>query len=850
MPKNLPPDAAKRLIWPLRLTRAGMLSEALLRAFWPGLVLLMFAVALLASGALPVLPPFWAYGLLAGLVLAGLAALIRGRLRLNLPSRQAVRARLDATLSGRPIAALADDQAIGTSDAASRAVWQAHQHRMSARLEAARAPAPDLRLSGRDPYALRYTALLALLMALSFGGLFRAAALADLLPAGPAAAAAGASWEGWITPPAHTGRPSLYLNDQPPGLLNLPHGSRLTLRLYGKLGAFTVTESVSGNTADAADTAPQPGYAFQVVQDGSLMIAGPNGAAWQVIAIADTPPSIRAQGAMRRSLAGELEQAFIASDDYGVAGGQAELMLDLAAINRRFGLLREPEPRPPIMTELPMPPRGDRREVTEVMFENFAQHPWAGLPVTLILTAIDESAQMGRAAPVAITLPGRRFLDPLAMALIEQRRDLLWSRDNAPRAARLLRAVSNRPDGFFAREITYLKIRMLVRRLETGTRFGLSGELRDEVAQGLWEVAVSIEEGNLLDASERLRRAQERLSEAMKQGATEEELAELMDELRQAMRDYTNQLAQQGAPQDDSQRADNQQGPEITQKDLEEMMDQIEEAMREGRQDEAQAMLDALQEMMENMRVTEGGPGEGGERPGEQAMQGLADSLSRQQGLSDEAFRDLQEQRNPSAQAGESEGNVGRDGGLGRGQSHTGEGGEGREGQRDGAEGDLSQRQQQLADELGGQRQNLPGAGSEAGDAAREALNNAERAMEGAAEGLQEGDMSGALDRQAEAMEALREGMRQLDSAMAEAERNQQGRQGANAGHPGSNRATDPLGRGPNSFGGAATDAPFEGGADIYRRAEELMQDIRRRSGETRRPEAERDYLRRLLDRF
>jgi hypothetical protein len=46
------------------------------------------------------------------------------------------------------------------------------------------------------------------------------------------------------------------------------------------------------------------------------------------------------------------------------------------------------------------------------------------------------------------------------------------------------------------------------------------------------------------------------------------------------------------------------------------------------------------------------------------------------------------------------------------------------------------------------------------------------------------------------------------------------------------------------------TDQELLGGADINRRAEELLDEIRRRSAEQDRPEIERNYLRRLLDRF
>ena len=52
-----------------------------------------------------------------------------------------------------------------------------------------------------------------------------------------------------------------------------------------------------------------------------------------------------------------------------------------------------------------------------------------------------------------VTLPGRRFFDPLAAALIETRRDLLWSTANAARSAQILKAVTHLPEGFIRNEI-------------------------------------------------------------------------------------------------------------------------------------------------------------------------------------------------------------------------------------------------------------------------------------------------------------------------------------------------------------------------------------------------------------
>ena len=70
---------------------------------------------------------------------------------------------------------------------------------------------------------------------------------------------------------------------------------------------------------------------------------------------------------------------------------------------------------------------GASRTLDETLVEDFSKHPFAGLPVTVRLSAEDASGQSGESAPVATVLPIRSFYDPLALALIEQRRDLLWS---------------------------------------------------------------------------------------------------------------------------------------------------------------------------------------------------------------------------------------------------------------------------------------------------------------------------------------------------------------------------------------------------------------------------------------
>jgi uncharacterized protein (TIGR02302 family) len=369
----------------------------------------------------------------------------------------------------------------------------------------------------------------------------------------------------------------------------------------------------------------------------------------------------------------------------------------------------------------------------------------------------------------------------------------------------------------------------------------------------------------LADAAERMRRAQERLNEAIKNGASDEEIAELMRELRRATEDYLQQLSRQAQRMQEQQQGEqgNQQNSmQMTQDDLQRMMDRIQELMEQGRMAEAQQALQELQQMMENMRVTQGQQGQGGQSPGQQAMEGLAETLREQQGLSDQAFRDLQEQFNPNAQAGESQGNQGRSGGQGRGSEHNGQG-QGQNGEQGqaqneqqpgegGAQGSgdsIADRQQALRNELNRQQQNLPGAGTPEGEAARDALDRAGRAMDGAEEALRRDDLAEAIDNQGQAMEALREGMRALGEMMAEQQQNMQPGQGTQGTDRQAN-SRDPLGRESGNSGVQGDDSPLALNEDAYGRARELLDEIRRRSGETERPEVERDYLNRLLDRF
>ena len=808
MTQTTPEGALKRITVPLRLTLLGLWAEALTRALWPLWSVLILGLGLAALGVQDHLPleADW-----AGLVLV-CVGLIWGAVHalrtFAKPTRDQALARLDSRLPGQPIAALRDSLAMGAQDPATQALWAVHRSRMAQRASSAQAVQPDLRLASRDPYALRYMALTVLVLALIFGSVWRIASVASLpAPAGAGQVAAGPAWEGWAQPPAYTGKPALYLNDQTGPTLTLPAGTRIQLRFYGAPGALILAETVSGRTDVAA--ASDPAQDFTLTRSGRLTIDGAGGRSWAVTVQPDAPPSIAPAGKIDRDAEGRFKQPFEARDDYGVTKGWVSIALDLPAVDRRYGLSADPEPRAPVVLDLPLPMTRDRTKVAQVLVDDLSKDVMANLPVTLTFTATDAAGQTASAAPLHVVLPARRFFDPLAAAVVELRRDLLWNRSNAPTIVEVLKALTYRPEGLLPDQKAYLRLRVLITDLDK-TADHLDTPKRDALAEEMWSIALLIEDGELSSALEAMKRAQDRLSQAIRNGASPAEIDRLMQEMRQALDAYMAQEAQKNAQGLDEPNQPDPNSPKITQDQLQAMLDQLQSLMQQGRTAEAQALMQQLRDLMNTMKVTKGdGSGQGG--AGQGAMKDLGQTLRDQQKLSDDSFRDLQ------------------DGGP-DGES-------------------LADRQKRLKDHIDQLRRSgtLPGAGDPKGTEGRKSLDDAGRAMEDAEKALRDGNLPQALDKQAEALDDLRQGIKHLGDAMAQ---NQADTSDPNATQAGPQGQRDPLGRDGATGTEMAPDHGLLQGQDVYRRAQELLDEIRKRAGQQGRPDQERSYLKRLLDLF
>ena len=160
--------------------------------------------------------------------------LVHGLRRIRLPDDRAADRRLE-TRSGllhRPLSVLTDKPA--TADSVGLALWQAHAARAAAQIGRLHVGLPRPGLARRDPRALRYALLLAVVACLAIANTDAPARLyAALTPSMPAAAGAPATeLQAWITPPAYTRMAPIFLKTEG-GSVSVPAGSHLTVNVSG-----------------------------------------------------------------------------------------------------------------------------------------------------------------------------------------------------------------------------------------------------------------------------------------------------------------------------------------------------------------------------------------------------------------------------------------------------------------------------------------------------------------------------------------------------------------------------------------------------------------------------------------
>ncbi|MEO1293965.1 MAG: DUF4175 family protein, partial [Pseudomonadota bacterium] len=445
--------------------------------------------------------------------------------------------------------------------------------------------------------------------------------------------------EMWATPPDYTGVAPRYFAEESDRIaeLTFPTGTELSIRLFDAPSAPNLSQTSApgfvapepaptDEDAPVAATAQSWSRTLTLTQDGevSVSLEGEEEPliALDLTVIPDRAPLVSLGEPPTRGAQGVTKFSYLSSDDYGVARAWAVIALDPE------GRETASSAQEPFEIELPLPvlTRNEDGEIENVLApteveESFAGHPWIGLPVTMVLHVEDDAGQMAQSEPHRFELFGRRFSEPMAKAIIEQRSNFSWNEEAAPRVRRVLSALTRFPDNYFSDAGAYLSVRTAISRLAYAIDEERVLSEKPSILERLYEAALRLEDGDLENAAERLARAQRQLREAIENGASPEEIAELTEELREAVENYMRALAAL-AENNPEMAAQDGESQTISQDQIEELIRAIEEAMEAGDLERAAELQAMLQELLENMRpgnrTQTAGEGQEGEE-GEQA---------------------------------------------------------------------------------------------------------------------------------------------------------------------------------------------------------------------------------------
>jgi uncharacterized protein (TIGR02302 family) len=693
-------------------------------------------------------------------------------------------------LSDRPLTEGADTLAVGHGDSFTETLWRETLRRRLLAARNLRVGWPHPNLAERDPRAIRYGVLALLVVALAIANTSWRERLAHTFLASDNTNGLVAGIDAWIDPPAYTGLAPIYLSPAQTDEISVPTGSRLNVRVHG--ADYTPILNISPSPQSGGGIKGKDGeYASDAVVTESSSVrvraSGRTIGAWNLRVVPDAPPSIAFAGKVDKTQRLALKIPFRAKDDYGVT-------------NVRLSIKPRGRPGKTASVEIPLGAQSSKT-LNQTVYRDLTGHPYAGLEVALTLEARDGAGQVARSAAVNIKLPARIFTNPLARALVEQRQNLASDPKSAPKVLMVLDALTIAPELFYAdKKPIYTALRAAFTTLKRAKTEADYGRVEDQ----LWQIALTLEQGGLLNAAQELRRVQQLLTEALASGAPQDVIDALLQRYNQAMQRYMQLLAQN--PQAQQGKSD-PNAKTLNEQDLQTLLKLIQQMAAAGNREGAAQALAMLEDLIENMRMAQGGSGSGNGSGSPQdkkladTVGKLSDMLGQQRNLLDKTYRQQQGSGDP----------------------------------KDGGTKGLSQQQGQLKNKLGDALKDLGGQ-SPGGDQ----LNRAGREMGNAQNQLGGNDTDSAIESEKNAMDALRGATEALTKKLAEENGNDKGN-GANEDPMGREQGT----RGP-SFG---KDVKVPSQSEMER-ARNILQELRRRAAERGRPQEELDYIDRLLKQF
>ena len=805
--KQQTPGLEQKIFW----ARLMLAWEILWPTLWPAVGIAGLFLALSLFDVLPALPNWLHTLILIGFVLLLVRAVFLAIHRFEIPDKYKGQRRLerDNGLEHRPLTAVTDTLAGGASEPISGQIWQIHKQHMTNLTQGLKVRLPSTGLARSDPFALRISLGLLLVVAITAG---RSEPLERLVRAVMPATHQKADappivMDLWITPPDYTGLPPIFplriakqeetsigatlplhpsrsekkgsdktthpADSAAMPTLVVPSGSMLTAQIQGA----TEPPKLSLDEEQTTFEQVEPDYSKivkSITSDGHLSVIADEIrlGEWQITLLDDQNPAIAFSNPPLETPQATLKLSYTASDDYGITKGYVEFRRTYehgTVIGKQINRI-----------ELPLPSRASR--------------------------AVDENS-----VHIKLVLPERIFTHPVARSIIRLRKQFAAHPERRNSVLHGLAELSAAPDAFNQDSVIYLALTTARLRLT----YDRTDKAVDPVLSLLWNTALRLEDGKLSIAEWELRQVQQALMKALAVGASDSELDRLMKKLHEAVARYMTALQEQMRRNPNVQQQALEFDPRtmrlIQGGDVERMLHQIRKLMQSGARQAAREMLARLQRLLEGMRsmqvmrmrgsrsVEDDGP-----------LRQLQELIRRQQQLLEQTFRFSMPGSQPK-------------------------------GQMPGAVDQLAL--QQLLRRL----QSLLSNGRP-GQKLSQALDQANRAMERAIRALRGKRPGVAVSEQGNALEKLRHAGRRILQQMMDRFARRSGNR-TNRSNQGDMPRRDPLGR--ETMGDDIdTKGVIIPDASSIQRARKILDELRRRSGQNYRQKLELEYINRLLMRF
>ena len=753
----------------------------------------------------------------------------------------------ESGLRHRPLLAMKDTLA-NAYKSRTRMLWVNARSRIVRRLGYIRSAKPQAFMAARDPHAIRLGVLMFFALGLYMAGpAWNERLMEGLIPLRfETTAESPDRLSLWITPPQYTGLAPLVIKGSGDGnTLEIPADSTLKITVRGGRG---LPKLMAGeNPALPFSKTDKDDYLLETKLPAGENLKIRQGlftrAKWNYRVVPDEPPVITLKDKPEATPDGPLRFPLEVEDDYGVK-----------TLTLRVALNQSMSPMPlgesitdsrivmsPPKTALPIQPVYD-----------LTAHPWAGQPVTMTFEVEDGAGQKTTSTPVTMILPERLFMHPVAKAIIKQRKRLILSPVNDFRdIAQQIETIMVRPGYYLDDKVVFLALRAAASHLIWADPPKIE-DARD-VAALLWDTALRVEGGEISIAARNLRDAQRELEQALENpDMKQEKIDELMGNLRSAMAQYFMEMQRElqkrmAEGQNMPMMPPEMMGRTIDPDSLSSFLEQLEQKMKSGDRKGAQEMMAQLQRLMDMMAPSAA-------QPMPEDMQMMAEGINELQELI-RRQKDLLAQTQSQMQSLETLKNIRR----GFGESLS-------EGETFPEEWNMKglppapttpkeppsvvlntsphkTEQEALRFVLG---QLMTEAGEKLGEVP-ENMAEAEQEMRASSNALGMNDPLASIPHQEQALENLEQSQKQMSEQLAQRLQQMIGLS------MGGGMKFDPLGRpyggdgNKNGLFGSPVKIPDE---SERKRAQEILDLLRKRSGELTRPDEELDYYKRLLRQF